>query len=123
MGSDLRTSVVMDYQNVHLTGHGLFDSTRMLPKHETLVDPLLFANQLLRVRNVAQRPGYPPAVLKRVLVYRGEPSPIHDPDGYSRNQAQKSQWERDRRIQVTLRPLKYPYQYDVTGRPVIDING
>lgn len=39
MSKDLRTVVVIDYQNVHLTGHGLFASTRYLPKHETLVDP------------------------------------------------------------------------------------
>lgn len=56
MSKDLRTVVVIDYQNVHLTGHGLFSSTRYLPKHETLVDPLLFARVLLRERNARQRP-------------------------------------------------------------------
>jgi hypothetical protein len=42
VSKDLRTTIIVDYQNVHLTGHGLFGSTRALPLHETLVDPLLF---------------------------------------------------------------------------------
>ena len=45
--SDLRAVVVIDYQNVHLTGHGLFACSRYAPAHEALVDPLLFANQLI----------------------------------------------------------------------------
>lgn len=123
MSVDLHTSVVIDYQNVHLTGHGLYESTELLPRHETLVDPLLFASRLLQVRNQSQRPGHPHAALLRVLVYRGEPSPEHDPRGYARNQAQKAQWERDPRVQVTLRPLKYRYERTVDGRPATDSAG
>lgn len=37
--NDLRTAVIVDYQNVHLVGHSLYDSTRLRPKHDTLVDP------------------------------------------------------------------------------------
>jgi hypothetical protein len=77
---------VIDYQNVHLTGHGLFTNDR--PRHETLIDPLLFASRLLQARNRAQRPGHPAAVLRRVLVYRGQPSNVHDPRAYARSQAQ-----------------------------------
>lgn len=123
MADELRTSVIIDYQNVHLTGHDLFDSTRYLPRHETLIDPLLFANQLLRARNATQRSGYPPAVLDRVVVFRGQPSPEHDPDGYSGNQSQKAQWERDARVRVTLRPLKYRYQRTASGRVATDVAG
>ena len=43
MSRQLRATIVMDYQNVHLTGHDLFPSTRPLARHETLVDPYLFA--------------------------------------------------------------------------------
>ena len=39
MPAMLRTTIVIDYQNVHLTGHGLFSSTKNLPRHETPVDP------------------------------------------------------------------------------------
>lgn len=55
--SDLRTAVVIDYQNLHLTGHQRFQATKWGPKHEALVDPLLFAQQLLQVRNARQEPG------------------------------------------------------------------
>lgn len=123
MSNDLRASVIVDYQNVHLTGHNCFSATQHLPKHETLVDPLLFAQQLLSARNASQRPGQALAALKRVLVYRGIPAPEHDPKGYARNLAHKSHWERDKRVQVTLRPLKYEYQRDATGRYATDING
>jgi len=113
---DLRATIVIDYQNVHLTGHGQFASTRQMPRHETLVDPLTFAAQLIGTRNALQRPGMAHAVLRKVLVYRGLPSPEHDPKGYSRNQAQKAHWERDKRVEVTLRPLKYEYDRDADGR-------
>lgn len=121
--TDLRAVVVIDYQNVHLTGHGLFEISKHGPPHEALIDPLLFAGQLLSTRNRLQRAGMPAAVLRRVLVYRGQPSPEHDPKPYARNQAQKAQWQRDRRVAVTLRPLKYRYVRDETGRPLIDGNG
>lgn len=119
----LRTAVVMDYQNVHLTGHGLFDRTKNLPAHEVLVDPLHFANQLIRTRNISQRPGMDHASVSRVLVYRGQPSAAHDPKPYARSQAQKAQWQRDPRVTVTLRPLKYKYIYDDTGHAICDVNG
>ncbi|MFD4058774.1 hypothetical protein, partial [Streptomyces californicus] len=81
-----------------------------------LVDPLHFCNQLIRIRNQRQRAGMPHATLSRVFDYRGEPSPVHDPKGYARNQAQRAQWERDPRVRVQQRPLKYEYEYDATGR-------
>lgn len=72
---DLRTAVVVDYQNVHLVGHRPYDSTRLLARHATLIDPLLFANHLLLERNAAQRIGMAAAVLSRVEVFSGQPSP------------------------------------------------
>ncbi len=121
--STLRATVIVDYQNVHLTGHGLFDSTRSLPRHETLVDPLFFAQQLIRTRNELQKPGMAHAVLRRVLVFRGLPSPEHDQKPYDRSQAQKAHWERDKRVEVTLRPLKYEYAREADGRPASDASG
>ncbi len=113
--SDLRTVVVIDYQNVHLTGHGLFPSSRDGAKHVALIDPLLYANQLIQARNRVQYVGYDSAVLSRVMVYRGLPSADHDAKSYARNLAQQAHWERDRRVKVTHRPLKYSYQRDSTG--------
>jgi hypothetical protein len=121
--SDLRAVVVVDYQNVHLVGHNLYESMRSLPRHESLVDPLLFAQHLLRERNAAQKPGMAAAVLRAVEVFRGQPTQEHDPDGYARSLAQQAQWERDRRVSVTLRPLKYEYQRDSRGGFVTDPAG
>lgn len=119
----LRASVVMDYQNVHLTGHGLFDRTRFGPPHDALLDPLHFGNQLVQTRNKRQRAGMAAAELARVQVYRGLPSANHDPKAYARSQAQKSNWERDPRVGVHLRPLKYDYERDHTGAKVIGPDG
>lgn len=118
----LRAVVVIDYQNVHLVGHELFEPRGTAP-HVSLIDPLLYANTLLRVRNGLQRDGFPAAVLRNVLVFRGQPSPEQDPDGYAWNQAQAAHWRRDWRVQVTMRPLKYRYERDATGRPATDVNG
>jgi len=82
--ADLRAVVVMDYQNIHLTGHDLFTSSRHRAKHESLVDPLLYVGELMRVRNRSQRSGHDHAVLARVQVYRGLPSADHDPESYAR---------------------------------------
>lgn len=121
--SDLRAVIVMDYQNVHLTGHGLFDVSRHGPAHAALVDPLNFAHQVIQKRNALQKPGMDKAVLRKVVVFRGQPSPIHDAKAYARNQSQKAHWERDKRVTVTLRQLKYQYEYDDDGNALLDADG
>ncbi|MGI8816226.1 MAG: hypothetical protein ACR2G2_13380 [Pseudonocardia sp.] len=63
------------------------------------------------------------AVLVRLLVYRGQPSAEHDPKPYARNQAQKAHWERDPRVTVTHRPLKYRYEREPDGLPSLGIDG
>ncbi len=120
---DLRAVLVVDYQNVHLTAHELFAVSRHLPRHESLVDPLHFGNQLIAARNRDQRPGMDHAVLAQLLVFRGQPSAEHDPKPYARNQAQKAQWERDQRVSVIHRPLKYRYERDETGRVRLSADG
>ena len=119
----LRTAVIVDYQNVHLVGHDSFASSPSAERHESLIDPLKFATELLAVRNAAQAPGYRKATLHSVSVYRGLPSNEHDPEDYARSQAQKAHWERDRRVHVELRPLRYTLERDAYGQPVRDIHG
>lgn len=123
MAVNLSATVVIDYQNLHLTGHGQFPSTSVLPKHDTLIDPLLYALGLLRERNAKQCPGYPHAVLRQVLVYRGLPIAEYDPKDNRRSQAQKAHWERDQRVTVTLRALKYTPLRDATGQITKDAAG
>lgn len=104
-------------------GHGVFDKYKNLPAHEVLIDPLLFSSQLIRVRNQLQKADMAKALLSKVLVYRGQPSSEHDPKPYARNQAQQARWQRDPRVIVEMRPLKYTYVYDGNGKKVCDANG
>ena len=114
--SQLQTVVIIDYQNLHLVGAGLFEPFKQ--RHECLVHPLRYAEQLLLTRNQrlgnAERSG----ILSKVLVYRGLPSSEHDPKLYARNQSQKSEWERNRKVIVTLRPLKYTYERLANGEKI-----
>lgn len=123
MANALRTCVVLDYQNMHLTAHGLYDSTRFGPKHDCLLDPLALAVNLVNARNSRQQPGHAHADVSSVLVYRGLPLQQHDRSSYARSLAQKAQWERDRRVEVHLRPLHYRIRYDNQGTPVLDADG
>jgi uncharacterized LabA/DUF88 family protein len=105
--------IVVDYQNIHLTGHGLWCPEGDGP-HHCLVHPLHYANQVLQQRNlirrlVAERDGnsFEEATLAKVLTFRGLPSNEQDPVAYRRSMAQKSEWTRDPRSEVVYRPLKY----------------
>lgn len=49
----LNAVVVMDYQNVHLTAHDVFD--RHGGKHEALIHPRRFAEVAIQRRNKTQR--------------------------------------------------------------------
>lgn len=107
-------AVIIDYQNIHLTGHGEFCPPGVA-KHESLVHPLHFANQLIQARKLARRAkgldddSTLPSTLTRVAVFRGLPGNRQQPDFYRRNLAQQSEWTRDRRVDVRYRPLKYTY--------------
>lgn len=111
--SQLKALVIVDYQNIHLTAHELF-APRGTPKHETLVHPLFFANQLLACRGqtlmrrgVAGLDCPPQAQVERVMVFRGRPSNRHNPRSYARSLAQEAEWTRDRRVSQTSRTLQY----------------
>ncbi|EYT52565.1 hypothetical protein H483_0117835 [Dietzia sp. UCD-THP] len=110
MGEALRAAVVVDYQNIHLTAHTLFAEPGEA-KHETLIDPLHFANALIAERNRRQREGHPHAELQRVLAYRGQPSSEHDPRSYGRTDAQRAAWRASNpRVEVHYRPLRYLFE-------------
>ena len=114
---DLRAT----HQNVHLTGVGLFEPHQ--PAHEHLVHPLHYANQVVACRNRNQRPGHASATVSKVIAHRGLPSSDVDARAYGRNLAQKAQWERDPRVTVIHRPLRYRYQRDALGRKATDEQG
>lgn len=112
-------AVIIDYQNIHLTAHDCF-APPGTPKHETLIHPLLFAEQVMKRRRAALTPQWiagvsdlpPIGELAHVAVYRGAPANQHDCVAYSRAQAQRSEWTRDPRVKVTYRTLRY--QWDST---------
>lgn len=108
-------AVVIDYQNIHLTAHGRFCLTSE-PKHECLIHPVHFANQVLDARlsaravaglGLEERPN-----LTTVNAFRGLPSNKYQPESYRRNQAHKSEWTKDRRVEVIYRPLRYNFAGD-----------
>ena len=71
-------AVIIDYQNIHLTAHDCF-APPGTPKHETLIHPLLFAEQVMKRRRAALTPQWitgvsdlpPIGELAHVAVYRG----------------------------------------------------
>lgn len=116
----LRASVIIDYQNVHLTAKDVFDPRGS--NHDSLVHPMQFARRAVVERNAKQREGRPHASLSRVVVYRGLHHVDHDWEQNRRCLDQARQWRSDGAI-VELRDLKYRYQYGADGRPVLDIHG
>lgn len=78
----LTMAVVIDYQNVHLTGASLFLPGR--PPEEGLIDPFRFACQLAQARNAKIADERYKATVKRVEVFRGLPIPEDDPDATRR---------------------------------------
>ncbi|BAH52242.1 NYN domain-containing protein [Rhodococcus opacus] len=107
-----RVAVVVDYQNMHLTARGKF-TPEGTPTHESLLHPLLLAQQILKARANAKGADTPPADIAKVEVYRGLPSNEHDSTSYRRSQAQRAEWTRDSRVEVTYRPLRYRYVHNI----------
>lgn len=121
MAQELRASVVIDYQNVHLTARDVF--APHAPTHRSLIHPVFFAKRAVHERNSRQRPGYPQAAPIRVLVYRGLPHVDYDPAQHARNLAQRERWLKDGATAVELRDLKYEHQRGADGKPILDIHG
>ncbi|KJQ55727.1 hypothetical protein RS85_00429 [Microbacterium sp. SA39] len=116
----LRTSVVIDYQNVHLTAHDVFNPGGN--RHDSLIHPMQFAKSAIIERNARQRAGFPHAVCERVTVFRGLHHVDHDWEQNRRCRDQATEWTNDG-VHVELRDLKYRFQRGADGRPVLDING
>lgn len=116
----LRASIVIDYQNVHLTAFDVFN--RRGERHDSLIHPVLFARRAIAERNGRQRAGYTPAEANRVLVFRGLPHVDHDWEQHRRCLDQKAAWERAG-AEVHLRALKYDFERDFRRRPILDVYG
>lgn len=115
----LRTVVVIDYQNVHLTARDVFSPGE--DAHEAIIHPVQYARAAIQRRNQRTRDGSEAEFVK-VLVHRGLPHVDYDSAQNARCLAQRSQWERDG-AEVHLRDLKYQFQRGADGRPALDIHG
>lgn len=116
----LRATVILDYQNVHMTAHDIFAPAD--PLHRAVIDPMLFARQAIAERNERQREGHREAACRRVLVFRGLPHTDYDPEQNAICLAQAQAWEASGAI-VDLRDLKYDFQRGADGKPIRDIHG
>ncbi len=116
----LRASVVIDYQNVHMTARDVFDPQGQL--HRSLIDPSAFARTVVRVRNEKQREGFPPAELTRVLAFRGLPHVDYDWEQNRRCTDQARRWREGGAV-VELRDLKYTFELGAGRRPIVDVHG
>ena len=115
----LRTSVVMDYQNVHLTARDLYGPDK--PTHESLIHPVQFAARAIQARNSKQRAGFEHAQLAKTLVFRGQHHVDYDWEQNRRSRDQAEQWKKDG-ADVELRDLKYRFQMSGSV-PAKDIHG
>ena len=64
----LRTSIVIDYQNVYLTAHDVFDPRG--ERHDALIHPMHFARRAVEERNSRVRDGFELAKVSRACVPR-----------------------------------------------------
>ena len=104
---NMRACLLIDYQNIHLTGHDAF-CPEGVPRHESLLLPGSYAQQIEDVRAAMAPSEVAQAHIDRIVVFRGMPSNRKQPESYSRSQAQFSQWSVDRRVEIAKRPLRYP---------------
>jgi NYN domain len=100
-----RVVVFVDYQNLYMLARRRFCPAGAPAWHGQL-DPGALG-ELLVARSM---PGSA-RVLTGVRVYRGMPSPDHDPKAYGAWRRQVESWGADPRVTVVARPLRYPRSY------------
>lgn len=96
----------IDYQNLHLSAHECFEHE--MPIHHSLIHPGLFADEVQQVRNDLV---HTPVTIEKIHVYRGQPSSEREVVPAGRNKAQAAAWEKDRRVKVHSRTLRYPHDW------------
>lgn len=106
----MRACLLIDYQNIHLTGHGAF-CPNGVPRHESLIHPAAYAEQVQATRN--QRRSA--VQIEKIIAFRGMPAQKQEQKAYARSQAQRSEWTRSPRVEVVLRPLRYPHNWPSTA--------
>ncbi|WP_084010757.1 NYN domain-containing protein [Pseudofrankia sp. DC12] len=95
-----RVAVFLDYQNVHLSARTAFLPSGSSGRHGH-VDPMRVARRIVRGRRFDGE-------LATVRVYRGRPSPDHQPVAARASDRQADRWSRDSRVVLVRRQLRYP---------------
>jgi uncharacterized LabA/DUF88 family protein len=103
---DERVVVFIDYQNLHGWARRQFLPVNAMSA-EGHVDPLRLAQMLTRRRRR-------PSALQEVRVYRGRPSPAHQPLAAAANDRQTATWQRSPVVTVVRRPLRYAHDWPST---------
>jgi len=95
--------VFIDYQNIHGWARRCFHPIGVSPAAGH-VDPLRLGQHLTARR-------HRPSQLQEVRVYRGRPSPTHQPTTAAANDRQTVAWQRSGTVTVIRRPLRYPHDW------------
>jgi uncharacterized LabA/DUF88 family protein len=105
----LRTWVFIDGQNCYNDARRAFHHPRDSPQSGQ-IHPMKLAELLVQK---GQANDGRPRELERVLLYKGLPSPKHDPRSYGAHRRQKSVWI-GWGVKVFDRPIRYPQDYPKT---------
>jgi uncharacterized LabA/DUF88 family protein len=95
--------VFIDYQNMATCGYDHFPQCAGL-RQFSHINPIRLAELIVDRRKY-------PSDLVGIRVYRGRPSPNRQRGAAAVNDIQASRWERDPRVTVVRRQLRYPRDY------------
>jgi uncharacterized LabA/DUF88 family protein len=101
-----KVMVFIDYQNVATSARELFPRTAGSSPFDH-IDPFRLAELIVNRRKF-------PSELVGVRVYRGRPSPTRQPGPAAANDAQASEWDRNPKVTVVRRLLRYPKDYPIS---------
>ncbi len=96
-----RVVVFIDYQNVYRGARAAFHNHAVDPHYFGQFHPVLLAEHLAGDAGEAR-------TLQEVRIYRGLPSSSRDGKGYGAARRQISAWQKDPRVTVVSRPIRYP---------------
>lgn len=105
-----RVVVFLDYQNVYRGARDAYHDHWSDPHWRGQVDPVQLAEHL------AQDSPYD-RELSQVRIYRGQPVGSRDPRGYAASRRQHAHWERNDKVKLVTRPLRYPYGWPDRSQP------
>jgi len=100
-------AVFIDYQNVYKRSREAFFYGKSIAHYEGQISPRKVGDEIVAKSN-QHNPGHS---LAFVHVYRGMPDGGRDPKGYAACSRQVAAWGTQQLVQVTTRPLRYPWNY------------